>query len=177
LEHLRYTRAQRLIHWWVAALVAAQYLGQNAMRSAMERLGSTTTPALSDFLITTAHTSIGLAVMALMVWRVKLRRQNPVPVAGGNLSIKMSLLARAWHLSLYLAIGVMVITGATSYFTEFTTATRVHSLCKWVLGMLVIGHMLSGLAHWLLFKDQVLQRMLGYGPDADTIESSGQSSE
>lgn len=175
MENRRYTRAQRSIHWWVAALVAAQYLGQNAMRLAMERVGAATTPALGDFLITTAHSSIGLAVMALMVWRVRLRRQHPVPVAGGILSTKVGLLARAWHISLYLAIGVMVVTGAVSYFAEIGAATRVHALCKWVLGTLVIGHMLSGLAHWLLFKDQVLQGMLGNGSDADTIGSSGQS--
>ena len=175
MEQGRYSRAQRAIHWWVAALVAAQYLGQKAMRAAMDRVDTTPTPTLVDFLITTAHTSIGLGLLALTVWRFRLRRQNPVPIAGGNLAAKSALLARAWHLSLYLAIVVMAISGGISYFTEIDAATRWHALCKWVLGTLVIGHMLAGMAHWLVFKDQVLQGMLGKSCDADIIRSSDQS--
>ena len=177
LEQRHYTRTQRLVHWWVAGLVGAQYIGQNAMRSAMERVGAATTPELGDFLITTAHSLAGLTVLGLMVWRIGMRRKNPVPVAGGKLSVKVSLLARAWHLSLYLAIFFMAISGTASYYTEYELAARLHELCKWVLGTLVIGHMLAGLAHWLLFKDQVLHGMLGNGRDADTIGSSDQSSD
>jgi len=177
LENRRYSSLQRAIHWWVAALVAAQFLGHTAMRSAMERADTSATPTLADFLITTAHTAVGLALLALTLWRFRLRQQNPVPVAGGKLASKLTLLARAWHLSLYLVIVVTATSGALSYYVEIGSATRLHSLCKWVLGTLVIGHMLAGLAHWLLFKDDVLQGMLGNGRDADTMTGSDQSSD
>ena len=177
MKYRRYTRAQRAIHWWVAALLAIQYLGQYAMVAAMERIEQTTAPVLIDFLITTAHTSMGLALLALTIWRVRLRRLNPVPVAGGILSVKLTHLVRLWHLSLYLAIAVMATTGAVSYYTELELATCWHEFGKWVLGILVIGHVLAGLAHWALLRDQVLQRMLGNSGDADTMTGSGRSSD
>ena len=175
MENGHYTRAQRQLHWWVAILVAGEYLGQKAMRRAMQRVDETTAPALGDFLITTAHTMAGLTVFALIVWRVKLRREHPVRIGAGSVSPRWARLARAWHWSLYAAITSMVATGATAYYTDIELAARVHGIGKWVLGTLVIGHMLASLVHWFIFKDQVLHQMLGNRGDADTIRGSDQS--
>lgn len=159
----------------MAALVAGQYLGQNFMLAAMDRLDKTLTPSFTDFLITSAHSLAGLAVLALMLWRYRLRRSNPVAVGGGRMSPRLAGLARAWHLALYGSLVLMTVTGVLSYYTDIAAATRWHELGKWLLGILVIGHIVAGLTHWLVFRDQVLQQMLGYCRDADTIRSSGQS--
>lgn len=172
-----YTRVQRQLHWWVAVLIAVQYLGQNAMRSAMDRVDEAITPALLDFLITTGHSLIGMSVLVLTIWRLRLRQQNPKPVVANRGPFGLALVARAWHLSLYLAITLMAISGVVSYYTDFHQATRIHELGKWVLGILVIGHILAGFSHWLIFKDQVLHGMLGKRRDADIIESSDQSTD
>lgn len=145
------------------------------MRRAMQRVDETTTPALGDFLITTAHSTAGLVVFALVVWRLRLRRKNPVTMGVGSASSRWTLLARAWHIALYCAIAVMVVTGVSAYYTEIELAPRLHEIGKWVLGTLVIGHVLASLVHWFVFKDQVLQGMLGNGDDADTIMGSDQS--
>jgi len=186
LEERQYTRLQRKLHWWVACLVPIQYLGQNAMRSAMERVDtaqastqtSIQTPTLGDFLITTGHSFVGISILVLIIWRLKLRRDNPVPVASNSepaSSTVLGILAQAWHLALYLAIGLMAVSGGLTYYTEFGPAGRVHELGKWLLGTLVIGHILAGLTHWLVFRDQVMQGMLVQRRDADTIRSSDQS--
>lgn len=175
MEKRQYTRAQRQLHWWVACLVLVQYLGQNAMRSAMERAEAATTPALGDFLITTGHSLVGISLLGLLIWRIKLRKQNPVPVADKGLPAGVAVLARAWHQSMYLAIALMAATGALSYYVDFNMAQRLHEIGKWVLGTLVIGHILAALTHRLIFKDQVLQGMLVQPRDADTIRGSDQS--
>jgi len=154
----QYTVSQRRIHWWVAGLVACQYLGQNAMRAAMDRLDEQTTPALADFLITSGHSFFGLAVLALTGWRWRLRRQHPVPPGNGELTAVQATCARCWHLSLYLAVAFMVVG-------------------KWILGILVTGHMLAGLAHWLVLRDRVLHGMLGKARHADTMRSSDRSAD
>jgi len=177
LDNRQYTRVQRKLHWWVACLIPVQYLGQSAMRSAMERVDAAKTPSLLDFLITTGHSLIGLGVLILIVWRLKLRQQNPVPVAISGVPAGVAVLARAWHLSLYFVVVLMALTGILSYYTNFDLANRAHELGKWVLGTLVIGHILAGLAHWLILKDQVLQGMLVQRRDADTIRVSDQSSD
>jgi len=142
------------------------------MRSAMERVDAANTPTLLDFLITTGHSLIGMGVLILLIWRIKLRQQNPVPLGNKGLPVRVAILARAWHLSLYLVIALMAVTGVLSYYTDFELARSVHELGKWVLGTLVIGHILAGLVHWLIFKDQVLQGMLVQSRDADTIRDS-----
>ena len=157
--------------------MAGEYLGQKAMRRAMQRVDEITAPALGDFLITTAHSMAGLTVFALIVWRLKLRRDHPVTIGAGSVSPRWALVARVWHLSLYAAITVMVASGASAYFAEIGFAARVHGIGKWVLGTLVIGHMLASLVHWFIFKDQVLHGMLGNGGDADTIRGSDRSSD
>lgn len=161
----------------MAALVAGQYLGQNFMLAAMDRLDKTLTPSFTDFLITSAHSMAGLAVLALMLWRYRLRQNNPVAVGGGRMPAHLARLARAWHLAIYGSLVFMTLTGVFSYYTDFSAATRWHELGKWLLGILVIGHIVAVLTHWLVFRDQVLQRMLGYRRDADTIRSSDQSSD
>lgn len=175
MDNRQYSRAQRQLHWWVACLIAVQFLGQNAMRSAMERVDAAHTPALGDFLITTGHSLIGLSLFVLVIWRIRLRKRNPVPVAGKQVMSGFTTLVRAWHRSLYLAIAFMAVTGALSYYVDLNLAQRLHELGKWVLGTLVIGHILAALMHWLIFKDQVLQGMLVQARDADTIRGSDRS--
>ncbi len=167
-----YTKTQRHAHWWVTALVAGQYLGQNALVAATQRMDAFSTPSFADFLITSYHSLAGLAILVVLVWRWQLRRKNPVLAAGGMQNKSWAVLARAWHLSLYLALVGMALTGVASYYTDITAATQFHAVGKWVLGTLVIGHVLAGLVHWLVFRDQVLQGMLGISRDADTIRSS-----
>jgi len=175
LQNREYTSAQRSIHWWVAILIAGQFLSQKSMRASMDRVDAEATPALADFLITSVHSLVGLSLLFLMIWRWRLRSRHPVSVGGGVLSPAWAGLARVWHLALYLSVGWMAVTGALSYYLEFSAAQRWHELGKWVLGMLVIGHMLAGMAHWLIFRDRVLHGMLGKARDADTIRSSDQS--
>jgi len=145
------------------------------MVGAMERIGEVSTPAFLDFLITTGHSLLGLSLLAMTVWRFRLRRLNPVPAGGRQDRSKWHSLARLWHLALYLLIVWMAVTGALSYFLEFEATAYWHWLGKWILGILVIGHMLAALVHWLIFDDQVLQRMLGKGRDADTIDGLDRS--
>jgi len=173
----QYTVSQRRIHWWVAGLVACQYLGQNAMRAAMDRLDEQTTPALADFLITSGHSFFGLAVLALTGWRWRLRRQHPVPPGNGELTAVQATCARCWHLSLYLAVAFMALSGALAYYTDMAFAPRWHVVGKWILGILVTGHMLAGLAHWLVLRDRVLHGMLGKARHADTMRSSDRSAD
>ena len=141
----------------------------------MQRVDAAVTPDLVDFLITTGHSLIGMTVLVLMFWRIRLRFSNPTPDVNDQRSQALTALARVWHLGLYGLVVFMAGSGVVSYYTEIEAAGRLHELGKWVLGMLVIGHILAGLVHWLIFKDQVLQGMLGKRRDADIIRGSDQS--
>ncbi len=147
------------------------------MRRAMQRVDETSAPSLGDFFITTAHSMAGLTVLALIVWRLKLRCEHPVIIGAGSVSPRWAQLARVWHWFLYVAIIAMVATGAAAYYLEWEFAVSLHGQGKWVLGTLVIGHMLASLVHGFIFKDRVLQGMVGKGEDADTMRGSGQSAD
>jgi len=154
-----------------------QYSAQWAMRGAMARADQALTPTLLDFAVTTVHSLIGLGVLILTLWRWQLRRKGPVPVGNGQLSGRWALLARLWHVSIYLAIVLMAGSGALAYYLEMPIAARWHGVGKWILGILVIGHMLAGLVHWLVLRDGVVQGMFGNPRHADTMTSSERSSD
>ena len=73
-----FSSAQRRLHWWSAALVAAGFaLGFVMVAVPLRDL-------LSKFLLFQAHKTVGLTVLGLAVWRLGLRarRGRPAPDPG-----------------------------------------------------------------------------------------------
>ena len=160
----RYSVRQQKLHWVVVALVALQYLLQSPMRAAMSTHHDNIPLSAVDFLVTTLHTWGGAAVGAIMVYRLWLRAQHPVPVGAGTLQGAVAVMARLMHRAFYALLFFMVITGMLHYYLDVHGVAIWHERGEWLLLGMIFLHVLAAMLHQFWKNDAVLRQMWGSRP-------------
>jgi cytochrome b561 len=152
-----YSKTQIILHWAMALLIVAQFVLHDGIAAAWRafRRGQEVT---FDPLVA-AHVFGGIAILALVVWRLVIRaRQGAVaPVAGTS-----PLMAKAmhWgHLALYAVVALAGVSGLAAWFGEVELAGELHETLKPVILVLVGGHVAAALYHQFYLKDGLMQRM------------------
>jgi cytochrome b561 len=169
-----YGPAAKLFHWLTVALLAAQFtLGwvMPDIRRGMhpERLMN-------------LHLSMGLLVLALMTARAAWRVVRGAPPPEASLPAWQRIASELVHGALYLLVFAMTLSGwffasmrgwEITLFGAFPVPRLVdegsrlgrllgglHGTLVWVLLAAIGLHVAAALAHALIFRDRVLQRML-----------------
>jgi cytochrome b561 len=171
----RYDRVARALHWLVAALaVIVVSLGLASTAAARN------TPARDGLLL--LHRSIGLTILALMLFRALWRGRHPPPLLPSALPRLEAVLARLSHLGLYLIFIAMPLAGyvnaaaaghPVSLFGIVSippllpvdervsqVAIAVHLAGQYLVYLLVALHIAGALYHTIVRRDGVLGRML-----------------
>jgi len=128
------------------------------------------------------HTSLGLSIFVVMLFRLYWRLTNPVPVLPGTLSPMEKRLARANHWLFYvlligLPVGGYLTVSAEGHSIPFyggelppllpesealaEIIETAHVLGASLLAILIIVHVLAALRHAFMLRDGTLRRMLG----------------
>lgn len=158
LPHLMgYSRAQIRLHWLVAVLIALQYLLHEPIVAAWRafRKGE----ALAFQPLVALHVAGGLAILALVLWRLWLRYRRGAPPPPEAEPAPLRLAARAAHVTLYALMVAMPLSGAAAWFSGIGAAAALHGWLRIVLLMLIGLHVLAVLAHQLVFRTSLMQRM------------------
>lgn len=167
-----YSTTQRVLHWMMFALIAAQY----AVGSIMPHIGRDT-PNESWV---NWHLSLGVAILFFICLRFGLRLGHPVALRDDGPKWQRQL-ASATHISIYVLILVICILGwaAASYrgWTVYLfgliplpalaakgtdwahTAGDVHGVLIYVLLVPLVLHMAAALYHHYVLRDRLLDRI------------------
>jgi cytochrome b561 len=153
-----YTRTQIALHWTIAALVIFQILFHGGIKSVwFDRMDGTVpnepTPNL--------HIVIGLAIFALVIWRLWLRFARGVPPLPEDEHPALKALATAVHWLFYGLLILMPISGVAAWFAGLSQPATAHSLFEKALIALVVLHVVGALTQHFWFRSDVLRRMLG----------------
>ena len=171
---VRYGAVTRFFHWSVAALILWQFLGMG-LKNALGRDN-----AIAGFM-TGTHGSVGFVIFALVwlrvVWAVLNRRHRPaqegaVPgwaVKFGHLALYVLLLfvptvavMRAFGGERPFAVfGVQLSAGhpAGQGIEALTAPASLHGEMAWLLGVLILGHILMVVFHSAVLKDRTVATM------------------
>ncbi|WP_242662222.1 cytochrome b [Teichococcus deserti] len=171
----RYGLITRALHWGMAGVFAWQFLGM-ALRNLLGR------GPVAGFFVS-SHTALGTVLLLLVLlrgaWGLYNRPRRPPHGPGwlGRASV-------AGHLALY---GLMLLVpslallrayGSGRAFSPFgvplfpgfqggpigwmtAPGNAAHGLLAWVLLALIAGHIVMAVAHRVIWRDDVLQRMAG----------------
>ncbi len=155
----RYSLLQISLHWTVALLILLQFLDNDAISKAwrsIARGGQADTTTL-----VTVHVVAGIAVLALVVWRLALRTRRDAPPPPADESVALQRTARYTHGLLYLLLVLIPVSGLAAWFAGVPLAGEAHELTTtiilWVIGLHVAGALYQ---HFIL-KSGVLREMLG----------------
>jgi cytochrome b561 len=171
----RYGPVARVTHWLIAGLaVIVVALGWAA--------GSAPRNTASQDRLLLLHRSVGLTILALMVFRALWRWRRPPPPLPPGLGLVDTGLARLTHFGLYAIFLIMPLAGylnaaaaghAVSFFglvsipplfpvdRRFSQwAIAVHLVGQYVVYLLVSAHVLGALYHGAIRRDGILDQML-----------------
>jgi cytochrome b561 len=131
-----WTRVQRRLHWWSAALIAL------TIPVGFVMVATPTSQFLAKFLLYQSHKTIGIIVLLLAVIRLGLRTLSGRPAWDADLPDWQRRAAAAMHAGLY---ALLVITPVLGYLTAATAAARVPTL---FLGLIPVPHVIGPDENW-----------------------------
>ncbi|WP_166166706.1 cytochrome b [Acinetobacter sp. SA01] len=172
-----YTRTAQMLHWLMAIIfIAAWLIGfYSGNFLSYEVDGSFKGQVI------TLHKNIATTIIFLVLIRIFWRYTHPVPALPDSMSPLMKVLAHLGHLTLYLMLLALPITGClfswsaghpapVLYLFEIPRLVQdnpdllaivkpVHIYLSWFAGLLVIGHIAAALKHHFIDKDNILRSM------------------
>lgn len=130
-----------------------------------------------------AHKSIGLIILALIIWRLFWRLTHKSPPYNPSVPMHIQILAKAGHIAIYLSLLVMPLSGwvmstAGNHLPHFlgwfyfpmpgiplnsmlaSLAKEFHESFAWALITLIVLHILAVFIHQCIYRDNVLMRMM-----------------
>jgi cytochrome b561 len=156
-----YSATQIALHWAVAALVAAQYIFNDAISGAWDSIRAGETFAFDPLIV--AHVIGGGLILAFVAWRMILRLLRGVPAAPANEPAPLKTLSHVAHWAFYAVLAALAVTGALAWFGDVSQAAQAHNVLKVVLLALVALHVLAIPFHRIVLKNNVMRRMIRPG--------------
>jgi len=152
-----YSRTQILLHWLIFAVIALQYLLHEPIAEAWERVEDGLTYEFHPLIA--AHVLGGLAVLVLVLWRIRIRLSRGAPALPEKEPALMKLAAHGAHLALYALMVLMPVSGAVAWFGGVEAAAEAHEVMRALLLLLVVLHVLAALFHQFVLKTDIMARM------------------
>ena len=166
-----YGLISKIFHWLSAAVLFAQIpLGFYLVDLDFSE---------KRFFIENVHVTIGLSIFYLTILRLIYKLFNPTPALGNSIFIGQRLIAKLNHILLYLSILVITISGAlkklfngetldlfifnlkiTDNFELAELFYEIHIFGNYTLIALILLHISAAIIHKILFKENLLKRIL-----------------
>ena len=168
-----YDATAKFLHWIIVGLLAVQY----PIGWLMPDIHRGQTPGAAM----TFHISFGILILALIVLRLIWRLAHPVP-AEPSLPPWQRIASQVSHWLLYLLVLATTVSGwlfasfrgwTVSFFYMMrlpmlasdnaaagNAIDGLHQIAEWSLLVLIGLHVVAALAHLLIYRDRVMQRML-----------------
>lgn len=190
----RYTKTAIILHWLIALLIIAMLalgfwmheLPKDAPKTAafdLFNLGIYTMTLPEPVSVRTfyfnLHKSIGVTLLAFILFRVFWRFTHVVPAFPDTMKAWEKKLADAGHKTLYVLMLVMPLSGfVMSIFSKWGIMwfgiplvkgldnpelreifTEVHEITAWLLIIVIVLHVAAAIKHKVVDKDNVMKRM------------------
>ncbi len=152
-----YSRTQIALHWGILVLLAAQFLFNETISDAWEKIGEGGEAGFSPMIA--QHVVTGVLILVLLIWRVALRMRRGVPEGPAEEPAILKFVARATHGLLYLLLLLMPVSGLVAWFGRVEQAAAGHEVMKVLLLVIVGLHILGALYQQYVLKSDVLGRM------------------
>lgn len=156
-----YSRTQIALHWLIFLAIVVQFLFHETIAGVWRQMEQGGTPPFEP--LAALHVFLGLAILALAIWRLVLRLRRGAPPLPEKEPTLLKFVANATHLLLYLLILALPVTGALAWFGGISDLGEVHEALFQALFILVILHILGVFYQQFVLKTNIIGRMTRAG--------------
>ena len=153
-----YSRTQISLHWFIAALIVAQFALHDPIVAAWEALAAGKAPAMTALVYD--HVIGGSLVLLLAIWRLKARFRRGVPTLPEQEAPILKGLAHLTHWTLYAFMIILPITGLLAWFGGSAVSDYIHTTLKLPLLAIVALHFAAALFQQVVLKTGLMRRMI-----------------
>ena len=169
-----YTRGAKVLHWSIAILVILMIIHGWTLD---DQQGAELSQSLGY------HAFGGIMVFSLVMLRISWRIGYPPPPLPGTLTKRQKIAAHSVHISLYITMFLVPLTGFLAGIAhetpiivadsidiqrifsfigrdDFDLKREIHAQTMHILVALTIGHIGAALVHQFWLKDNLMSRML-----------------
>jgi len=147
---------QKILHWVVVVLLGLQFFVFDAMgrpfHQWMDGTGGYTTVVI-------VHIVVGVAILALTLWRLTLRVSRGAPAAPAEEPAVFVLLSKIGHGLIYLLLLLLPLSGLVGWFGKVGNAAGIHEVMTNLLLLIVIVHVAAVVVHQFYWKTNLIARM------------------
>lgn len=155
---LGYTWTQIALHWGIATIILGQFLFNDGMGDAFDKVEAGQVVATSGFAL--GHVIGGVAVLLLTIWRITVKIKRGSPALPDEESKLQKIAAHATHGLLYLCLLLVPLSGMAAWFGGSSAAAEGHEVLTTLLLVLIALHFGAALYHRFILKSGVMERML-----------------
>lgn len=153
-----FSRVQIALHWAVALMIIYQLWMGDDMSSLWRQIRQNgATPTTTGAWV---HIILGTLILALVLWRLTLRRTRGVPATPPGESRALTMAGDAGHILLYILMIALPVTGLLAWFAGVTSLAELHGgILKALLWLVIAVHVVAAFYHHFVLKDGLLNRM------------------
>ena len=152
-----YSRSKILLRWSLAALVALQFLLNERISEAGEKIEDGVEAVTGP--LVTQHVLTGILILALVAWRIALKFTRGAPNPPESEHPLLQLAARASHIVMNLLLLAMAVTGGLAWFGGIEALAELHEAGKTLLLLLIGLHVVAVMYHQFVLRTNVMDRM------------------
>lgn len=157
MKNKHYSFFQIILHWIMAILFAVNYIFSDGMGSFFQRhLDGVTTG--SDRAVT-SHIFVGITFILLAVIRLATRTNHNRPEMAATSEPILIKLESHIHNGLYLLMFVVPIAGMSALYSKIEILGKIHVLFMNLMLAIIVFHIIAGLYHQFILKDNLFRRM------------------
>ncbi len=153
-----YSKTQIALHWIIALLILTMFFSGEVIHEFGHVLRNN--PDATPSLGVPAHIFSGVAILLLMLWRIALRVRRGAPAEPEGIPAMQALAAKLVHLTLYIVLILMPLSGLAAWFGGVGAAGEAHQVMKAVLIVLLILHIGAAFYHQFGLKNGLIRRMM-----------------
>lgn len=153
----KYSKLQISLHWGMAVLIAFQFILSDGINHAFKSILRGTEYSFDPLVM--QHVIGGFLILALVLWRLRVRKTHGTPPLPSEESPMFKKLAQGVHWALYAFMVIIPISGAVAWFAMNKNAANAHELLKTGLIIALALHVGGALYHQFVLKTQPLKRM------------------
>jgi cytochrome b561 len=160
-----YSPVQVALHWIVVVLVAFQFLAHDGIEESWRAFLRSEMPPAGAWVLAYLHVAAGICVLLLALIRIYIRLTRGAPAPPADEPRFLQLTAEAAHMTIYLLLFLLPLSGAVAWFLGVKFAGDVHELLQNVLLVMIALHIAGALFQHFVLRSQVLMRMFRPEPD------------